>query len=155
MLWISNSCNVTSHVPTYTNIIITFHMCKMFFTKKYVCVVLVLLFSLFIVNFHQKHLHFHLQLGFFSVTLPFIILYSPYSNLLDNVGVLLRLDSLCYVYSQTIFIFLQIHLQQQQQGKCAYTITEALHMFVHKLKGKPIIYSFVCYFFLSFSSWCL
>lgn len=67
------------------------------------------MFFFFIVNFyqkqqkqHQKHIHFHLQLVFFSYV-AFIILYSPNSNLLDNVGVLLRLDSLCYVYSQTIF----------------------------------------------------
>ena len=106
MLWIFNSCNVTSHVPTYTNIIITFHMCK--FSSQNV-----LFYRKFLPKKIKTYPYIFICNSFFSYV-AFIILYSPNSNLLDNVGVLLRLDSLCYVYSQT-FSFIQIHLQQHQQ----------------------------------------
>lgn len=63
---------------------------------------------------------------FLLVPLPFIILYSPNSNLLDNVGVLLRLNSLCCVY-HNIYIFSQAFLYlykfiYNNNGKCVYCV---------------------------------
>lgn len=84
----------------------------------------ILLLRFTCVNFHQKKQQQHifiLQLGFISVPLPFIILYSPYSNLLDNVWrfTQVRFTLLC-IFSQTIFLLTNSFTKQQQRHcKCS------------------------------------